>query len=670
MRTPHAVRKAGARLSLTQRVALLSLLPTVALGVVLARVLQHQIVDRTLADATQSAELVARVGIQPRLSQADLRHGLTPAAIRGLDRQLQSSSVRHQLAQVKIWNSRYQVIYSNDHSLIGSGLRPSDELRRALAGDRADAAVITPTAHGEDASEVGLGQLVEVYVPLRFASSGPPVGAFEVYLGYKPIAAAIASNDRMIALVVFAGLALLWAMLFRIVVRASKRLRAQSEENYRLSRYDKLTGLPNRTLFIEKASRTLDARASDDASAAVLLIALDRFKEINDTLGHTTGDRVLREVADRLGSELGQETLVARVGGDEYAVLHTRAGDVEAAIATANAIHATLEAPMTLDGVALNIEASIGIAVAEERRRDLNTLLRRADVALARAKSHRSGVEVYSSEYDSFDAARLRLLGEVRPALKRGEFVLHYQPKMDLETRQVVGVEALLRWNHHEHGMLAPMEFIPLIEQTSLVTPVTLYVIDRALWQTAQWRKLGVEMGISVNLSARNLLDSELPDQIEELLAKYGVASSQLVVEVTESAAMADPDSAAGVLASLREKGIGVSIDDFGTGNASLAYLAKLPASEIKIDRSFIASVADDPRAQAIVRSTIELARNLQLNVVAEGIETEEVLDKLIDWGCPMGQGFLVMGQGFFISRPLPAEQLAGWLSPTLSSAA
>ena len=670
MRTRHAVRKAAARLSLTQRVALLSLLPTVILGVALARVLQHQIVDRTLADATQSAELVAHVGIQPRLSQANLQHGLSASAIRGLDRQLQTDSVMRQLVQVKIWNSRYEVVYSNDHSLIGRALPPSDALRHALAGNRAAAGVVTPSAHGEDASEVGQGQLVEVYVPLRFARSGSPVGAFEVYLRYKPIAAAIASDDRTIALVVFAGLALLWALLFRIVVGASKRLRAQSEENYRLSRYDKLTGLPNRTLFIEKASRALDARASDDASAAVLLIALDRFKEINDTLGHPTGDRVLRDVADRLRSELGPETLVARVGGDEYAVLHTQASDASAAAAMASAIHATLEAPITLDGVALNVEASIGIAVAEERRRDLNTLLRRADVALARAKSHRSGVELYSSEYDSFDAARLRLLGEVRPALKRGEFVLHYQPKMDLETRRVVGVEALLRWNHHEHGMLAPMEFIPLVEQTSLVTPVTLYVIDRALWQTAQWRKLGVEMGISVNLSARNLLDSDLPNQIEALLAKHGVASSQLVVEVTESAAMADPDSAAGVLAALREKGIGVSIDDFGTGNASLAYLAKLPASEIKIDRSFIASVSDDPRAQAIVRSTIELARNLQLNVVAEGIETEEILDKLVDWGCPMGQGFLVMGQGFFISKPLPAEQLAGWLSPDLSASA
>jgi diguanylate cyclase (GGDEF)-like protein len=481
---------------------------------------------------------------------------------------------------------------------------------------------------------------------------------------------AIASDDRMIAIVVFAGLALLWAVLFRIFARASRRLREQSEQNYRLARYDKLTGLPNRTLFIEQAGRALGGRLFDGATPAVLLIALDRFKEVNDTLGHPTGDRVLREVADRLRSELGRDVLVARVGGDEYAVLHTRARDVSAATSMASAIQAALEAPITLDGVALNVEASIGIATAEDRVRDLNTLLRRADVALARAKGHQSGVEVYSSDYDSFDAARLRLLGEVRPALKRGEFVLHYQPKMDLQTRRVVGVEALLRWHHHEHGMLAPLEFIPLVEQTSLVTPVTLHVIDQALWQVAAWRKLGVQLGISVNLSARNLLDAGLPDQIESLLEQHGVASSQLVVEVTESAAMADPDCAAGVLAALRAKGIGVSIDDFGTGNASLAYLAKLPASEIKIDRSFIASLSSDARAQAIVRSTIELARNLQLNVVAEGIETEEILQKLTDWGCPMGQGFLVMGQGFFISRPLPAEDLAGWLSPDLAASA
>ena len=670
MRTPNGVRTAVARLSLTQRVALLSLLPTIILGVALAFVLHRQIVNRTLADATQSAELIAHIGVQPRLSQRVLHDGLTPAEVRALDRQLQGRSVTRDLARIKIWNSHDRVIYSDDHALIGKTLPPSDDLLRALAGGQPHGEVVTPRPHTEEQSEIGLGQLVEVYVPLRFAHSGPQEGAFEIYLSYKPIAAAIASDDRTIALVVFAGLALLWAMLFRIVAGASKRLRVQSEENYRLARYDKLTGLPNRTLFIEQASRTLGARVSGTTSPAVLLIALDRFKEINDTLGHPTGDRVLREVAERLRVELGREMLVARVGGDEYALLHTHASDADAAVAIASAIQATLEAPMTLDGVALNVEASIGIAVAEERGNDLNTLLRRADVALARAKSHRSGVELYSSDYDSFDAARLRLLGEVRPALKSGEFVLHYQPKMDLETRRVVGVEALLRWNHHEHGMLAPMEFIPLIEQTSLVTPVTLFVIDRALWQTAAWRKLGVEMGISVNLSARNLLESELPDQIEALLRKHNVASSQLVVEVTESAAMADPDSAAGVLASLREKGIGVSIDDFGTGNASLAYLALLPASEIKIDRSFIASLSEDPRARAIVRSTIELARNLQLNVVAEGIETEEILETLTDWGCPMGQGFLVMGQGFFISKPLPAEQLAGWLSPDLSASA
>jgi diguanylate cyclase (GGDEF)-like protein len=670
MRLRDAGRRPTARLTLTQRVALLSLVPTVAMGFVLARVLQQQIVNRTLADASQSAALIAHIGIQPRLSQRDLQVGLSPAGIRSLDEQLRERSVTRDLARVKIWNAHDKVVYSDDHQLIGKTLPPSDDLLDALAGRPEAASVVTPSLHTETASEVGLGKLVEVYVPLRFAASGPPEGAFEIYLSYKPIAAAISADEETIALVVFAGLALLWAVLFRIVAGASRRLRRQSEENYRLARYDKLTGLPNRTLFIEEAARRLGGERSDHAGGAVLLVALDRFKEINDTLGHVTGDRVLREVATRLRSELDSETLLARVGGDEYAILCMRASDVSIATSTAATVHAVLEAPIMLDGVALNVEASIGIAVAETRSSDLDTLLRRADVALARAKAHRSGLEVYAAEYDSFDAARLKLLGEVRPALQRGDFVLHYQPKMDLETRRVIGVEALLRWRHHEHGMLAPMEFIPLIEQTSLVTPVTLYVIDRALRQTAAWRKLGFKLGISVNLSARNLLDSELPNQIEALLETHGVASEQLVVEVTESAAMADPDSAAGVLAALRAKGVGVSIDDFGTGNASLAYLAKLPASEIKIDRSFITNLSRDPRAQAIVRSTIELARNLQLNVVAEGIESEPILEQLIEWGCPMGQGFLVMGQGFFISRPLPAEEIVGWLAPELSVSA
>lgn len=632
--------------------ALLSLVPIVALGFILARVLEAQIVSRTLADESEAARIIAHIGIEPHLSRQDLRTGLTPAGIRSLDQQLSARSVTQDLARIKIWNSHFKVIYSDDHSLIGRTLSPSDDLLHALAGKPDDAGVVTPRPNAETASEVGLGELVEVYVPLRFASSGPPEGAFEIYLSYRPIASALASDKRMIALLVAIGLALLWAVLYRIVARASRRLRRQSRENYRLARYDQLTGLPNRTLFIERVTSAVGHESSHDGAVAVLLIDLDRFTEVNNTLGAANGDELLREVARRLRDELSGETLVARLGGDEYAVLCPRTDGVADAQRIASALQASLQAPVSLGGVALNVEASIGVAVMGEHARDPEALLRRADAALAHARSCGSRVEVYSPACDQFDAGGLVLLGQVRAALERGEFVVHYQPKVDMHSRRIVGVEALVRWRHPEHGMLAPMRFIPLIEQTALVGPLTLHVIEQALTQLVAWRASGIDLELSVNLSARNLIDTELPGQIAALLARHGVPAKRLTVEVTESAAVTDRGRAVAGLQALRASGVGVSIDDFGTGNASIEYLATLPASEIKIDRSFITHILDDRRSEAIVRSTIELARNLELTVVAEGIESEAAMDHLATLGCEVGQGY-------FISRPLPADELA-----------
>ncbi|MHB8491601.1 MAG: putative bifunctional diguanylate cyclase/phosphodiesterase [Solirubrobacteraceae bacterium] len=436
----------------------------------------------------------------------------------------------------------------------------------------------------------------------------------------------------------------------------------QPQDGRRLAHHDELTGLPSRMQFIEEAAHSIFGGGSAQGTATILLVDLDRFNEINDTLGYPTGDHVLREVAKRLCSQVTDDVLVARLGGDEYAIMSPRASGISSALTLAAAMQSSLEAPVAFDGVAVNVEASIGIAAAAEDVEDLHALLRRADVALALAKARRSGVEVYSPQHDDYDPARLKLLGEVRPALARDEFVLHYQPKIDLDRKRVIGVEALLRWQHPERGLVPPMAFIPLVEQTALIAPLTLRIIDKALCQTALWREQGLRLGVAVNLSVRNLHDASLPGQIDRLLDQHAVPADQLTVEVTESAAMANPEGAARVLNALRATGIGVSIDDFGTGNASIAYLAALPATELKIDMSFITNVCDDVRSDAIVRSIIDLARNLGLKVVAEGIETDATMEHLIRLGCEIGQGYL-------ISRPLPSEDITPRLALALGDA-
>lgn len=648
------MRPSAARISLTGQVALLSLIPIVALGLVLAWVIRGQIVSRTLADATQSASLVARLGVQPRISPNELEHGLSASGVRALDEQLRARSVTRDLARIKIWNNEGLIVYSDDHALIGRRPGESDELRNALAGRPNAAAVVTPSLHKETASEIGLGRLVEVYVPLRLSRTGAPAGAFEIYFSYAPIGAAIGSDERTIALLVALGLALLWAVLFRIVASASRRLRRQAEENDRLARYDRLTGLPNRTLFSEHLTRVLSA-GHVNGEVAVLLLDLDGFKQINDTLGHRAGDTVLIEVARRLRASFDPELVVARLGNDEYAVLQPRTEGHAGALETAARVRSTMEAPVTFEGTAVNVEASIGIALSPDHANDAETLMRRADMALAHARSYRSVVEMYSVENDHFEAARLKLLGQVRPGLERREFVLFYQPKIELASGRVMGVEALLRWRHPQRGMLAPLEFMPVIEQTALIGAMTRYVIDEALRQLAAWRKRGLELGMAVNLSACNLHDQELPAHIESLLANHATPDGALTVEVTESAAMSDTDRALRVLSALRGLGVGVSIDDFGSGHASIAYLARLPATELKIDRSLVAPICKSPRDGAIVQTTVDLARHLDLSVVAEGIETADVAERLTAIGCDIGQGY-------FISRPLPPEELTEWL--------
>jgi diguanylate cyclase (GGDEF)-like protein len=411
----NTVLQRRVRLSLTAQVALLSLVPILALGFLATRVLQAEMVSRSLADADQSAQLVARLGIQPSLTPAELRNGLSAAEVNKLGHQLRARSASRDLARIKIWNTHFRVIYSDDHQLIGRTLAPSDDLVDALRGNPDNAEVVSPTANSETATEVGLGRLVEVYVPMRFAASGPPMGAFEIYLSYGPIGAAIARDRRMILFVVFGGLALLRGVLLPIVARASRKLLRQSRENERLARRDPLTDLPNRMCFSECVSEALREQRAAEQTVAVLLVDLDGFREINDALGHPTGDALLAEVGQRLRGIASADGLVARLSGDEFAVLVTGEDGLANALDVAGSVNTCLEAPFVIEDVTLNIEASIGLAAVPQHAEGLDALLQCADVALRRAKTQHSRVESYSPEYDSSSAARLEL-SSARPS--------------------------------------------------------------------------------------------------------------------------------------------------------------------------------------------------------------------------------------------------------------
>jgi diguanylate cyclase (GGDEF)-like protein len=412
--------------------------------------------------------------------------------------------------------------------------------------------------------------------------------------------------------------------------------------------HDALTGLPNRLLFRDRVDHVVKGTKP---SAAVMLIDLDHFKEINDTLGHHAGDGLLQEVARRLREELGDEQTVARLGGDEFGVLLPdleRPGD---ATVMAQRLIGRLREPFWLDGMTLEVDASIGIACLPMHGDDVEQLIQRADIAMYSAKEGGRGFVMYEPRLDRYSPRRLRLAGALRQAIVDGEILLYFQPKAELDTGRIIGVEALARWRHPELGLLGPAEFVPIAEQTGLIGPLTSHVLNEALAQVRRWRDQGLELSVAVNLSARSFLDAQLAAEIPPLLQRWGVEARLLELEITESMLMLDPGRAKATLDRLSAIGLSMSVDDFGTGYSSLANLKRLPVDGIKIDKSFVIDMAHDASDAAIVRSTIDLAHNLGLKVVAEGVENMETWRQLRDHGCDLAQGF-------HVSRPLPGEEL------------
>jgi diguanylate cyclase (GGDEF)-like protein/PAS domain S-box-containing protein len=442
---------------------------------------------------------------------------------------------------------------------------------------------------------------------------------------------------------------------FVCVMRDIGERKSHERELERLALYDTLSGLPNRPGFERLGAPLLSAARASDGRVSVLALDLDRFKDVNDTFGHGVGDQLLRAVGPRLAALLRSSDVLAHQGADGFLMMLPGC-DAVAAAGIARKLAEALLVPHVLEGQRVEVAGSFGVAVFPEHGSTVSELLQKADVALGVAKASGGGVSVYDPATDLHSPARMAMVSDLRDAIEAGALVLHYQPLVDARSGRPRSVEALVRWPHPTRGLVPPLEFIPTAERTGLIIPLTEFVLKTAVAQAVAWQRAGTPIGVAVNVSPRSLYDSGFATLIEELLRSSGLGPSALTIEITEGTIMTRPDDALATLRRLRQLGVDISIDDFGTGYSSLGYIQRLPVTSVKVDRSFVKRMREDPGSLAIVRSTIDLAHNLDLKIVAEGVEDGETLTALADLGCDLAQGY-------FMCRPVPADDLTLWLA-------
>ncbi|HWT94995.1 MAG TPA: EAL domain-containing protein [Solirubrobacteraceae bacterium] len=625
--------------------SVVSLVTMASLAAVLGFVLQDRIRARALDNAADKAGLLGEIAVRRYIPEGELRGGrISYQTTVHLDDHLQGGQLASLgVKEVEVFNPKRELVYSSAGEPVGNPEPPSSSVAVALRGER-----VKTVAKGTDDDGSG-EEVMSVYSPLRYQAGAKPAGAFEVYLDYTAAAAATRNDIWTMWGLVAGGFVVLWLALFRLVGSVSGALRSQMSENRRQATHDALTGLPNRTLLFERVGA-----AVAQGTAALLIIDLDGFREINDTLGHDHGDELLVDVATRLSAAAGEGDIVARLGGDEFGVLRPRGATEEEARVLAAALVDTLRTPMSAGGTAVVVDASVGVALAPQHGSDAATIVRRAEVAMYVAKRRRSSVELYDVQRDHTSRDRLALLGELGGAIRRGELVLAYQPKVTLGPTgmagEVQGVEALVRWQHPEHGLIPPGQFVPAAELTSLVRPLTLHVVDAALRTYRGWYDRGIELPIAVNLAGPCVMDVGIPGAVADLLADHGVPATALTLEISEETMMSDLPGALKVLEDLRTLGVRLSLDDFGTGQTSLGQLRQLPLDEMKIDRSLV--IGD----RRLLSSVVDIAHRFGLEAVGEGIETPEIARALADAGCDLAQGFL-------FARPMWADDVVAWVT-------
>jgi diguanylate cyclase (GGDEF)-like protein len=621
------------------------------LGLILAGSYRRDANARGLAEGRSEAGLLARTAVSPLLNGRDLRGGLTPSEVASIRRMSRVAINAGQIVRLRIRDLAGTVVFATDNAGLND---PADDEALDAAHGEVVAEITHLNADNNPNGPQGV-RVAEVYRPLTAGTPARRVGVLEVYLPYAPIAADVNAGLHSLYRDLGFGLAALYLLLASLCFTVTRRLRAQVARNAFLAERDVLTGLPNRTLFHRRVVEAIESAGSGGA-VSVALIDLDRFKEVNDTLGHGNGDALLRELGRRLGDLVRGDDTVARLGGDEFGVVLTGVDDPQQVRTVLCRLLDALQQEVEVGGLPLAVDASIGFAVSPEDGRDVDMLLQHADVAMYVAKSGTNAIVRYDAGHDHYDSTKLALLAELRRAIANDELVLHYQPKACMDTGRVAAVEALVRWQHPERGLLYPDSFVPIAEQTGIIDDLTRWVLHASLVQLVTWGDSAPAMSVAVNISARSVSRADFADMVTSELAATGVPADRLLLEITETAFVADPERAGRSLRQLADAGVRVSLDDFGRGQTSLGYLSTLPLHEVKIDKSFVLDMLHDRSCAAIVRSVIDLAHNLGFEVVAEGVETEQILAALNVLGCDIAQGF-------HLAKPMPASLLPGWLT-------
>lgn len=643
-------RASGTRLFAIYAIA--SLVPVLLLGLGVNRLVRHEIDQRALDEAVSRAQTIADGSIEPTIGSTPVTTSLTPVQRLRLIQSTAGLQGNAAVLRLRIRSAKGAILFDAAHPAARPVLQADDEVQEAAHGG--PVRVLTNLNADEVAEHGGKGDLgpmaVESYVALHAPGTDRVTGVLETYLPYAPFEAAAAGSKRRLNLALMAGLAALWGVLALVTWSVTRRLRATADQNEWLAHHDQLTGLPNRLEFTHRID---EGREAWDV-AWVAVVDLARFREVNDTVGHVNGDQFLCCFAERLAESVRGQGTVARIGGDQFGVLWPAVGANSEQRVLA-AIHAAAAEHIEVAGIAVQAELSIGLASSTQVEGGGPDLLRAADLANHAAKE--AGVEVvgYVPALDEFDPDRLALAGQLGQAIAEGQLVLHYQPKVQLVSGEVTAVEALIRWEHPERGLLRPGDFIGIAETTSLIGPLTRWVVEEAVAQISLWRHLDPPVAVSVNVSARSLADPELPEHILRVLDRAEAPARSLEVEITETSAIADPVGAKALLDRLHRAGVRISLDDFGQGATSLVSLAGLPVDELKVDRSFVLGMEETDAHRSVVEFVIALGHRLGMKVVAEGIETDRAATLLTSMGCDEGQGYL-------FCHPLPPAELEAWL--------